>query len=203
MPGTQDDYVMFSDVHKMLNQRYDRVSTVATSRLVKEAFSLCQESPQPVIIIGIRFTPTIQDVLRELELVKAENRDLKLRCVHPADVHKEMMDMLSSSSLVMTGPTVDNFSSFNFDSVVSELKTTMPLLYSFINEICDSHRNRHNEVTMPVEELKALICQILLLNAWTNRANGMQMLIGMMLVGRSTHKQVHKSLCNNFVSGSL
>ena len=165
MPGAPDDYVKFSDVHEMLNQRYDRVSTIATSRLVKEAFPLSLSrrsttSDHSTIIIGIRFTPTIQDIVRELELVKAENRALKLRCVHPTDVHKEMMDMLSSTSLVMTGPTVDNFSSFNLDSVVSEFKSTMPILYGFINEICDSHRNLHNEVTMSIEELKALVCQI-------------------------------------------
>ena len=179
----------------MLSQRYEHISAVATSRLIKEAFphSLSRRSTtsdRSTIIVGIRFAPTLQDVLRELEQVKAENRALKLQCVHPTDVHKEMMEMLSSTSLVMTGPTVDNFSSFNLDAVVSDVKRTMPILYRFINEIGDTHRNLRNEVTMPVEQLKALMCLILLLNARSNRANGMQMFVGMMLVGRSTHKQV-------------
>lgn len=195
MLGSRDDFVKFSDVHEMISQRYERVSTVATSRLVKEAFPLSLSrrsttSDHSTIIVGIRFAPTLQDVLRELEQVKAENRALKLQCVHPTDIHREMMDMLSSTSLVMTGPTLDNFSSFNLDAIVSDVKRTMPILYSFINEIGDTHRNLRNEVTMPIEELKALMCQILLLNARSNRANGMQMLIGMMLIGRSTHKQV-------------
>ena len=73
---------------------------------------------------------------------------------------------------------------------MSDIKRTMPILYSFINEIGDTHRNLRNEVILPVEELKALMCQIVLLNARSNRANGMQMLVGMMLVGRSTQKQV-------------
>ena len=145
----------FSDIHDMLRQRYESISTVATARLIKMAFPLSLSrrsttSDRSTIIVGIRLAPTLQDVLKEVEQLKAENCALKLQCVHPADVHKEMMDMLSSTSLLMTGPTIDNFSSFNVDSIVSDLKSTMPILHAFINEICDTHRNLRNEVVMPV-----------------------------------------------------
>ena len=79
MPGTRDDFLKYSDVHEMLSQHCECISTIATSRLVQEVFPLSVSrksitSDHSTVIVGIRFISTLQDILRKLEQVKDENR---------------------------------------------------------------------------------------------------------------------------------
>ena len=182
------------------------------SRLIKQAFPFSQlkkstTSDHTTIIAGVKYPPVLEDLMRELDHLKAENRDIKLRY---SEMHKEMVHMLASTFLLVTGPNVDNFSSFNLDSIMTDIKTKMPVTFSFVTKFGDSHRNMYCEAVVPVEGIKALFSLLVLLNARSNRANGMQTLIGMMLVGRSTHKHVcvydyiitmqRKWLCNVYLS---
>ena len=73
---------------------------------------------------------------------------------------------------------VDNFSSFNLDSIMTDIKSKMPVTFGFVTEFGDSRRNMHCEAVVPVKGIKALFSLLVLLNAHSNRANGMQALIG-------------------------
>ena len=67
----------------------------------------------------------------------------------------------------------------------------MPTSYAIFNELGDTSRNCSDGSRVPVEQMKAMVSLLVLLNARSNRCNGLQLLISMMLIERATHKQVN------------
>ena len=101
-------------------------------------------------------------------------------------------DQLPHGSLVTCGPdTPGHFLDFSFDRVVCDLKKHTPDMYKFFMQLGNVHRNADcDAISRSTEEIKALTSLCILLNARSARTKGIQLILSMMLVARSTSKQV-------------
>ena len=101
----------------------------------------------------------------------------------------QQADHLQHSSLILCGPdTPDHFQNFSIDGVIQELQEQAPDMYKFFMQLCDVQRNVSPDSSISIKEITSL-CTVL--NARSNRVKGLQLLISMMLIARSTSKQVH------------
>ena len=113
----------------------------------------------------------------------------------------------NESSLTACGPdTYEHFEGFSVDGI-HELREQVPDIFAFFMQLADVERHvkLHPDVTS-VQERKAIIalCTILnalctILNARCGEVKGLQPLISMMLIARSTGRQVCKTLKRMYV----
>ena len=85
--------------------------------------------------------------------------------------------------------TSEHFSTFSVDCVISEVKQSAPDMYQLFQVLGKTSRNSR-EGQLPTEELKAVVSLATLLNARSNRVKGIQLLLGIMLIARGSHKHV-------------
>ena len=106
--------------------------------------------------------------------------------------------MISCADHSSHGPdNIGQLSHLNIDDMVSEFRKFAPSLYHFFQVVGDTTRNSGSSdtrSTFPVEETKALVSACTLMNAQSNRFKGVQLLLSMMSIARSTNKQVHNKL---------
>ena len=101
---------------------------------------------------------------------------------------------ISSDSIIMYGPdTLERLESFTIDSVLAELHRYAPDLLQLFETLGQTSRNIHGD-ELAVEQIKGLVSVCTLLNARTERAKGLQLLIGIMLISRATSKEVKGKL---------
>ncbi len=92
---------------------------------------------------------------------------------------------------VAHGPdSPEHFDSFSIDTVITELKTHVPDLHRLFMTLGDVERNKKDADARPVEETRAVTSLCALLKARSVRVQGIQLLLGFMLVARSTNRQV-------------
>ena len=104
----------------------------------------------------------------------------------------QQADQLQHSSLILCGPdTPDHFQNFSIDRVIQELQEQAPDMYKFFMQLCDVQRNVSPDSSISIKEIKGVTSLCTVLNARSNRVKGLQLLISMMLIARSTSKQVH------------
>ena len=90
---------------------------------------------------------------------------------------READQVISYNEQVFHGPdSTDNLAKFSLDTLVDELRSQAPSLYGLLQEVGHTSRNHNATEGICTEELKT-IC--VLLNARTNRCNGMQLLMGL------------------------
>ena len=58
-------------------------------------------------------------------------------------------------------------------------------------QLCGVHQNVPPDSSTSIKEIKGVISLCTVLNARSNRVKGVQLLVSMMLIARSTSKQVH------------
>ena len=103
----------------------------------------------------------------------------------------EADQVISYNEQVFHGPdSTDNLAKFSLDTLVDELRSQAPSLYGLLQEVGHTSRNHSATEGICTEELKTVTSMCVLLNARTNRCNGMQLLMSLMLIVRATNKQV-------------
>lgn len=105
----------------------------------------------------------------------------------------QMDDILGNLDLqVAHGPdTHKHLESFSMDTVIAELQANVPDLYSLFMALGDVERNRReDDDTTPLEKIRATAALCTLLKARSAKVKGIQLLLGFMLVARSTNRQV-------------
>ena len=90
------------------------------------------------------------------------------------------------------GPdSIEHFDAFTVEDVIRELQMDAPDVYQLFQTLGNTKRNKRSDQEMySPEELKALMSACILLNARSQRVKGLQLLMSIMLVARSTSKQV-------------
>ena len=90
------------------------------------------------------------------------------------------------------GPdSIEHFDAFSVEDVIRELQSDAPDVYQLFQTLGNTKRNRRSDQeTYSPEELKALMSACILPNARSQRVKGLQLLMSIMLVARSTSKQV-------------
>lgn len=132
---------------------------------------------------------------KEFNVLKQKYRNLNLL---PHLISRQKWIKLSPRCLAASGPdSYEHFCEFTLECMVHELQEMVPDLYGFFMKLGDVSRQisldgASQEHT--IRGLKAIYSLCTLLNARSNRVNGLQLLLSMMLIARSTNKQAI-SLC--------
>ena len=149
-------------------------------------------------------SPVSQHISNEVTTLATENTKLKERVLElemklqylrqssismPVIQH-QLERLVSSDSIIMHGPdTLERLEFFTIESVLAELHRYAPDLLQLFETLGQTSRNIHGD-DLAVEQIKGLVSICTLLNARTQRAKGLQLLIGIMLISRATSKQV-------------
>ena len=153
-------------------------------------------------------SPVTERISNEVAMLAAENSKLQERVselemklqylrqssISLPEIQHQLERLISSDSIIMHGPdTLERLQSFTIDSVLAELHTYAPDLLQLFETLGQTSRNIHGD-DLAVEQIKGLVSICTLLNARTQRAKGLQLLIGIMLIARATSKQVKNNL---------
>ena len=104
---------------------------------------------------------------------------------------READQVISYNEQVFHGPdSAENIAKFFLDTLVDELRSQAPSLYGLLQDVGHTSRNESATESICTEELKTVASMCVLLNARTNRCNGLQLLMNLMLIARATNKQV-------------
>lgn len=212
--------VKLSDLHQQLQEKYlpEKITHNAVSQIVRKAFPQAESKiagkSRTKHLFGIE--PAIQGgssttqardapIAALLESERAKNKQLTERLVlmeariqelertSPATLAQQADQLLQHSSLIACGPdTPDHFRDFSVDGVIRELRDQVPDTYELFMQLGNIHRNVRSDDSTSTEEVKAVTSLCVLLNARSARMKGIQLLISMMLIARSTSKQVSK-----------
>ena len=205
--------IKVSDIHKQIEERYATCSHNKVSELLHKAFPNAKTKiatkSRTMHVFGIEPVSeasssqhTITEMAALLESERAENRDLqrKIQVLEAriqelehtsASILAQQADTLPHTSLTACGPdSYEYFHGFSIDGVICELKEQVPDMYTFITQLADVQWNVGPDEVSRTLELKAVTALCTLLNARSSRVKGIQLLLSMMLISRSTSKQV-------------
>ena len=216
--------VKVSDIHEQLEKKYSQKYTnQSVADLIRRAFPNTQskiagKSPTKhvygILPVSkeVASTSTQLSVAELTELLETErDKNQKLHgqislleaCIRELEQITPMKlghqaDRLTNneSSLTACGPdTYEHFEGFSVDGIIHELREQVPDIFSFFMQLADVERHvkLHPDVTS-VQERKAIIALCTILNARCGKVKGLQLLISMMLIARSTGRQVCKTM---------
>ena len=214
--------VKLSDIHHQLEKKYDTEhSHHEVASILKTAFpnseSKVAGKSRTKHIFGIQAVsyfaessispPSIEALSEQLAQEREKNAQLQdkvqrleatiqeLKSTSPAHLITQM-DTLSPRCLAVSGPdSYEHFCEFTIEGMVRELQEMVPYLYGFFMHLGDVSRNISSDDAghgHNIRRMKAISSLCTLLNARSNRVNGLQLLVSIMLIARSTSKQVIK-----------
>ena len=216
LEGPDAKRVKFSDVHESLTAQFpsDRISVIACSTAVQEAFPHSQRKrigkERQHYITGIE--KAIQQQSSDpMQILQAEKEQLSIKVQHlEARVQEleaknvpsisshllaqQMDSLLQHGHHIIHGPnTPDHFHNFSMEAIIDEIRTSAPSVYELFLHLGDTGRNVIGESTS-AEQRKAIMSLCTVLNARSQKVNGMQLLLSLMLIARATSKQVSTML---------
>jgi len=104
---------------------------------------------------------------------------------HPDTTSKIMQQMdilLQNGCQIIHGPdTSDHFPEFTMDAVIGEAQSIAPDVYQFFAQLGNTDRNKSDD-EISVEERKVIMSLCIVLNARSRFANGLQLLLSIMLI---------------------
>ena len=114
-------------------------------------------------------------------------------------LNNQIRNLTSPSTLLSHGPdTPEQLEKFTLNAVIAEVRVLAPDLLSLFCTLGETERNANEKQGLMTEDIMALCSLCILLNAWSMRVKGLQLMISMMLTARGTSKQVHYALKQNF-----
>ena len=183
-----------------------RVPPVSSTSTLSNPPTELNVNPVPSLLV------TDQSLRQELELERQKNAQLVVKVqgleaiVRQQEHQLENMGELVSVSLasqldqvvqhtshqICHGPdSIEHFDAFSVEDVIRELQLDAPDVYQLFQTLGNTQRNkRSGQETYSSEELKVLMSACILLNARSQRVKGLQLLMSIMLVARSTSKHV-------------
>ena len=191
------------------------------SRILQEEFPTAEKkiysSDRTMHIFGIEevrekpATPTMEEDeekqqlrhrIRELEetvrTLEHRVRELEQR-VHVTSslvVTTQADQLLHNNMAVYHGPnTITHFNEFSLDTISAEIKQNAPALFQLFRALC--HNITIGDLTTDEDhthdDIKAITSLSVALKSRSTKVLGLQLLIGMMLVGRATNRRVRET----------
>lgn len=199
--GPQAKNMKFGDVHHDLSTRFTPTSFNAkmVSQEIKTAFpntySKAVGSGRIKHVFGIeRVAPSdLPSTSGHVEALEQRVRQLEERVrelEQPSQLSLEMNNLLTPNISLYHGPnTIENFEAFSIDSLVSELSKFAPHLYELFQTLGQTARHT-NDNQAESDDVMAVMSLCTLLKCRSQKVLGVQLLITLMLLARSTNKQV-------------
>lgn len=216
--------VKLSNVHVKFEEKYAKCSHHKLAELLQKAFpnseSKVAGKTRTKHIFGIQPIepqPTeppltselsITQLTEELRSERAQNVKLqeKIHCLEARIRELEstspsyltmQVDALPQSSLTASGPdSYEHFHEFTVEGMIHELQELVPDLYGLFMHLGDVSRTVGPDA-VSTQKLKAISALCTTMNARSSRVKGLQLLISMMLIARSTSKQYTIKVCTH------
>ena len=106
---------------------------------------------------------------------------------------------LVATSQPQAPDTCEHFCQYSLDAVIAEMKSLAPDLYHLFMQLGKTSRNVESHETS-TEQIEAVMSLCALLNARSMRVKGIQLLLSLMLMARSTNRQVSYMPTSNSIS---
>ena len=204
---------LFSSIHDRLTEVFpsENITAQMANTALQEAFPNIERkrigSQRHTYIYGIELsTPSVDiesvDELRvlnqqlKMQIQQLESRVHELEECTPAHsssspLLSQQFDMLlRHGDQIFNGPdTPTHFTEFSLKMVTEEIKLNAPDVFRLFVQLGNAQRHAGEDET-PAEQRKAVVSLCTLLNARSQKANGLQLLVSFMLVARATSKQV-------------
>ena len=166
-------------------ERIPPVVTPGTSALVLDSTTLSVDAQLTLERRKVQMlTSRVRELEQEIQSVQQCSDN-----VQRTTLKDEFSLLLSASGTLCSGPnSLENLKSFSLATVISEVRQLAPNLYSLLCDLGDTERNAIDETS--TEEIKALMSLCVLANARSQRANGVQLFVSIMLIARAINKQV-------------
>ena len=214
--GPDAKRVKFSTIHERLSAQFptDSISAAASSHALQTAFPNTQKKrighERQTYIFGMEDAvleeqstvvgSSTQDLrvqnellsnrVRELEAKVCELEEFQTASSGNLQLNQQFGTLLHHGRQVLCGPdTPTHFTDFSMKIITEEIQSSAPDVYQLFVQLGNTDRNAR-EGESPAEQKKALMSLCTLLNARSQKANGLQLLIGFMLIARATSKQV-------------
>jgi hypothetical protein len=202
--GSQAKIVRFSDLHHELSTHF--TSTAFNARMISQeiktafpnTFSKAVGSARTKHIFGIECVAsasppsTSETSEREAQLInKVQELEARVRELEqPSKLSLEMNGLLTPHLSLYHGPnTIDNFNKFLMDELVGELTKLAPNLYKLFQDLGQTYRHAVDNESEG-DNVMAVMSLCTLLKCRSQKVLGVQLLIALMLLARSTNKQV-------------
>lgn len=216
--------VKLSDVHMKFEEKYAKCSHHKLAELLQKAFpnseSKVAGKTRTKHIFGIQPIElpstselSITQLTEELRSERAQNMKLQekthrlearireLESTSPSYLTMQV-DALPQTSLTASGPdSYEHFHEFTVEGMIHELQELVPDLYGLFMHLGDVSRTVSLDA-VSTQKLKAISALCTMMNARSSRVKGLQLLISMMLIARSTSKQVHYKGYTRIISSS-
>ena len=213
--GPDAKRMKFSTIHENLCAAFpnDTVTTANTSQAVQRVFPNTQNKrigrERVTYIFGIMnavhecqsttatsstHDPNVQNELLRDRVHQLEERVRELETTGlPSSQFSQQLDtLLQHGTQILCGPNTPNhFTEFSLKTVTEEIQSSAPAVYQLFVQLGNTDRNT-TACEVPAEQKKALMSMCTLLNARSQKANGLQLLISFMLIARATSKQVRQ-----------
>ena len=190
--GPQEKRVKFSDLHEKLTTNFaphTNVTSNVVSQEIKDtfpgAYTKAVGRSRAKYVFGIERVVAGSEC-EDVEALWSKVRMLEER-IRELEQPDEMNHMLTPDCALYHGPnTIEHFDKFSMDSLMEEARTLAPDLYTLLQILGRTERHtpcRDNEIM-------TLTSPCTLLKSRSQKVLGIQLLIGLMLLARSTNKQV-------------
>ena len=207
--GPEAKRMKFSDMYTDLSSRFSSTNfnPKMISQEIKGAFpdtySKAVGKGRVKHVFGIERATQAQDSTSQCEGLRERVRQLEDR-VRELEQHQEfsheMNSLLAPNLSLYHGPNnITNFDSFTMDSMVEELVKISPTLYDLFKTLGQTSRHADDEGT----DVTAVMSLCTLLKCRSQKVLGVQLLITLMLLARSTNKQVRTSAPANVINNHI
>lgn len=130
---------------------------------------------------------TLEDRVRELEQ--------RIHDTSPSVLSTQADTLLRNNMAVYHGPnTITHFKEFSVDIISAEIKQNAPALFQLFRALCHNIAIRDlTDEDHKEEDIKPITSLSIALKSRSAKVLGLQLLIGMMLVGRATNRRVRET----------
>ena len=148
-----------------------------------------QLMPAPVAVLLESERTQNKELMERIALLEAKVQILEQMSL--STLTQQADHLLHHGSSAICGPdTPEHFQGFSLDGVIHELQEQAPDMYRFFMQLGSVEQNDSSDGGTSTKEVKAVTSLCTLLNARSRRIKGLQLLLSMMLIARSTSKQV-------------
>ena len=197
--GPQEKRVKFSELHKELTVSVAPHAVTVTPNIVSReikgtfpgAYTKAVGSSRAKYVFGIERVNTAATCdCEDVEALRSKVRMLEERVrelEQPLRLCDEISHLLTPDCAMYCGPsTIENFNKFSMESLVEEASNIAPDLYTLLQTLGRTDRHTPSRDN----EIMAVMSLCTLLKSRSQKVLGIQLLIGLMLLARSTNKQV-------------
>ena len=137
----------------------------------------------------------IQELEETVRTLEYRIKELEQHNTSLSVVSAQVDALLRSNVAVCHGPnTIEHFKEFSLDTVSAEIKQNAPALYQLFQALCHNiSMGDSREEDRSQDDIKAVTSLSVVLKSRSPKVLGLQLLIGMMLVGRATNRRVRET----------